>query len=710
VSGPLHSDVQRTFWKSLFERFGRLRRPVSNLIGAFWLCGFCTVLFLLGAWFFLANDQGLDFLRTLAEAFRNHHGLSLRNAFFFLGIAAWSLSTWYCARLLLSRRFPAQPVDLDATKGLRTWLPRIAGGLVPIVVSAGFFHDAFSGKKQELVFSLYVLAAIYAVLGIVLFVLYWKRRQIFVSLLAGTSAAETYNALPPRSLLVLKISFALSWGLVALFLVSPVTAPRAVGAPALLLFAAASWILFGSMVLTYWPMANAYPPFTLPLLLLAVVFSWFNDNHTLRSAGTAARTDIVRKPAAEHFSEWVKLRPAHQPEDRAHRIVVVAAAGGGIRAAYWTGVVLGAMSERVPDKWHDHLYALSGVSGGSLGASVHAVQLAGRLSAPTGLAADSAPGLAQQARGMLSEDFLSPVFSYLLYADLVQRFLPVALPFVDRARALELSWEKAAAERLGSERFSERFVDLWLGPLQFHLPVLLLNTTWVETGQRAIASNLSIGSDFSDTEDLLDGAKQTRSMPLSSAAHLSARFSYVSPAATVPRSEGAGVWGHVVDGGYFENSGAATAVELLRALQKHHNIQPILVLIRNDPKAPRVCDRSASRAASPEASRGLNEVLSPPRALLNARVARGRLAEEDAAQYIAELQGSGANCERGCVLEFALEAEPGEIDPPLGWSLSESSRARIDAQLSTHERQLKCLQQVIETGRCDDPPGCRPRG
>ena len=71
------------------------------------------------------------------------------------------------------------------------------------------------------------------------------------------------DRLLPASLTTLWIAFALS-GLLMLFLISPLSAPTLLGASAILLFAAASWILFGSMVITYWPMASGYPALTLP--------------------------------------------------------------------------------------------------------------------------------------------------------------------------------------------------------------------------------------------------------------------------------------------------------------------------------------------------------------------------------------------------------------------------------------------------------------
>ena len=58
-----------------------------------------------------------------------------------------------------------------------------------------------------------------------------------------------------------------------------------------------------------------------------------------------------------------------------HPLYIVATEGGGIRAAYWTAAVLGEIQDKNPN-FAAHLFAISGVSGGSLGAAVFEALLA----------------------------------------------------------------------------------------------------------------------------------------------------------------------------------------------------------------------------------------------------------------------------------------------------------------------------------------------
>jgi len=136
-------------------------------------------------------------------------------------------------------------------------------------------------------------------------------------------------------------------------------------------------------------------------------------------------------------------------------------------------------------------------------------------------------------------------------------------------------------------------------------PALLLNATHQETGRRIITSHLKIERDiFLDSYDALHVLNSD--VRLSTAAHNSARFTYVSPAgnlqsATTPTHHR----GYIIDGGYFENYGARTALELAReAIEAidpdygkpgHQNkIKLVILQISSDPTLRK--DRTLVRA------------------------------------------------------------------------------------------------------------------
>lgn len=191
-------------------------------------------------------------------------------------------------------------------------------------------------------------------------------------------------------------------------------------------------------------------------------------------------------------------------------------------------------------------------------------------------------------------------------------------------------------------------------------------------------------------------------IPLSTAVHTSARFTYVSPAGTVrrldiaPHVENGERWIRVVDGGYFENSGAVTAGEILARIERAATrrwytngevakpILPIVIHISNDPIQP--VEVQWTRQSSEGAF--FAEVMSPLEALLNVRPARGNQARIELANYVQsstiwqDREGSQPTAVKrpGMHLHFRLCEY--DVPLPLGWMLSEESRSEMQAQLS----------------------------
>src|SRR5207249_7499049 len=69
-----------------------------------------------------------------------------------------------------------------------------------------------------------------------------------------------------------------------------------------------------------------------------------------------------------------KSRPDRDKYSGAYPVYVVAAQGGGIYAAYHTAIFLARMQDICPSFRH-HLFAISGVSGGSIGAATFVAAL-----------------------------------------------------------------------------------------------------------------------------------------------------------------------------------------------------------------------------------------------------------------------------------------------------------------------------------------------
>ncbi len=469
----------------------------------------------------------------------------------------------------------------------------------------------------------------------------------------------------------------------ALLTWSPVTLGERLGSPAIVLMALSTWISLGSGFI-YWSHRYRVPLFVI-LALCVVGFSFTNDNHAVR---TLDRPEPEPGPGTPDVSaaldDWHgRIAARYQPNARGkHPLYLVAAAGGGIRAAYWTATVLGRIEDEARAKGNsfaDHCFAMSGVSGGAL-AEIAFVALVAHPPTRDG----TLHGAAQR---LLRDDFLSADLARFAFGDMLQRVLPRPIGFLDRARALEDAWAKPWKDTVGHDAFNDSLGDLHRVAARrgAMLPHLLLNGTSVERGCRILTSDLAIRSVRHPADggrgevgfhDVIPASEKLggRAIRLSTAAHQSARFTYFSPAGLFPDGT------RVVDGGYFENSGAATAAEMaaLVAAKQWPDVEVCLILIDNEPLPMRAAGSPPAPGPGPEGVVAglLPETLSPLRALLATRDARGTLS------YASVTVGSGiapAN-----VHEFHLHARgAGHGNPtlPLGWTLSGEAMAEMGDQL-----------------------------
>lgn len=266
-------------------------------------------------------------------------------------------------------------------------------------------------------------------------------------------------------------------------------------------------------------------------------------------------------------------------------VYLVMAEGGGIRSAYWTALVLQRLHAAAGGNDFDrHVFAMTGVSGGALGIAVYR---ACRIKA----SGEKDPAAANKVLGDCvdrfgSADLLAPLVGAWFFEDAVARWLPTTCKqpgcgMLSRGLWFEGAMLQARPElSLGLAESRKRLVSAAGG----HQPYLLLNSTWVETGERTIASELVVDwHDFPGARDQLALLGQP-DLPLVTAAHNSARFPFTNALGAVHAPDGrcgpnayhsrrdaapAGPpCGHLADGGYFDNSAGHTAADLLLLLQR----------------------------------------------------------------------------------------------------------------------------------------------
>jgi hypothetical protein len=473
-------------------------------------------------------------------------------------------------------------------------------------------------------------------------------------------------------------------------------------------------IAYLSTLLTFWIGRFGWPVVSLTLLA-AVAFSAFNinDNHTIDTVPWKGDGQVgqERPFVADAFDAWYKSRADRDAyKSGAYPVFIVAAAGGGLYAALHASTVLTRLQDRCPN-FAQHVFAISGVSGGSLGAALFAALT--QKFAKNQAYSKCVPGhsnepgpFERKATAYLKNDFLTPLVGAALFPDFLQRFLPFPVKQFDRARALQegfsSAWNSVDAVHNDSTQlnpFTQPFLSMWkaVGAT----PALVLNVTNVETGSRSAltpfglveglgdAGNLAASFQTAGLKDFyaMNGlgflppdatTKDVKDLTLSTAVSLSARFPWITPAATLTFHDPDHT-SRFVDGGYFENSGIEGAVDLISTIKDPGNdssklkVRVYLIVV-------------TSAGVGTDSWNGLGEILSPIRAMLGTRATRGKLAVSRAMEN---------NAVPISLVLLDLDAFP----TPLGWQLSKASQLAIAEQSGYPGRNIKAgSEKLSDTG------------
>ena len=293
------------------------------------------------------------------------------------------------------------------------------------------------------------------------------------------------------------------------------------------------------------------------------------------------------------FGAWASTC---QPGPGTVRPIIVAVSGGASRAAIWGERILHEAEQDTGGKG-PRVFAVSSVSSGSLGVAAYMPALAGMEDSKR--CGDDAARQAQMhllQNHELSEDALGPLLGGALLVD-IPRALFTPLPQIirglsgrdprggDRAEALERSFEglwrgvtvtNDQKKPCGLDRpnLSLFYEGGSMGPA---MPLWIANGTDLATGNRLVTVPFDPHKAWplSAAEDAL--AALGADVPLSTAINNTARFPFLEPA------------GEVIDGGYFDNEGLQTALDLADWLHRDgpsfvngRAVDPIIVQATGD--------------------------------------------------------------------------------------------------------------------------------
>ena len=599
-------------WRSYVIELGHLTSFV-------WLCIFPIAGSLLLAILFNGVAEGSELLAIQRTSDTGGHGfLTVLAATF--GVCAMAVASG-----LAVRREGKQPGSGDL---IPCWIVIV----VTTAVAPAFL--SYVAPSISISIGLGWLIALYTLLFFALPIAGQRWKGVIARVRSGLLPG---NGLPIAAAVLLTLGAAVTVAVIG----NPVRFPTALATIAVVCIGVGFWALAATVLLVVVPRRFNWPTLTIVAIAVVAFFERSNDDRVIRvcQAWDPPCTAGVTEPAPGDIHSPIALNRKSVENWMAHvcphlgrpcPMIFAAGEGGGLRAAYWTAGVLSALNVSTNGAFYRHLFALSTVSGSSLGATAF-VWLNQNDANPGTFdncakldPDDSNPkkftDCEHRLLDFIDQDYLSPSIAALLFPEGLQRFWPRPIPQFDRARAfeaaLESSWQNLFG---GSPSISNDFLGIYAGKNGPYMPALFLNSTNVELGKRFIISDLlpHFRNDSYYAYDA-NAAYHITKLPVSTAVHLTARFPVVSPAGVLESHvESAGTGnvatlpgGRLVDGGYFENTGVTTLADVvgsvkyaLRNSNRRDDARIYVLLILNNPQPPEAYKQGANIPSLPDRPR-----------------------------------------------------------------------------------------------------------
>ena len=536
--------------------------------------------------------------------------------------------------------------------------------------------------------------------------------------------------------------------------------PRALAVPLIL----GGWLPFLSYLSGLGRAWHA-PVLTGLVTIVAGLTALIGDNHMVRPIDAAAN-ESTRIRLDDAVRLWMDENRCREENKVCPRPLIVAATGGASRAAFFTASVIGYFMQDAPEHnlkprdVRNRLFAFSGVSGGSVGAVIVTAALAADTDQHPCVAGGFDLWWGQEINNwrdcfeaIASGDFLTPVFLGFMFRDMVRFGW-----WNDRAAVLETAWERRFAKAVPNAKVGLDAPFLRIRPRPGRwIPLLVLNGTSEATGARLVTTSLAPTYQLTQSPDSPVKSKVCPNAPrstdaecvlftetdhvhdllnrpttpnadatgapadalltdirASTAAHNSARFPIISPPGSV-LDRNRRIVDRIVDGGYVENYGAISALELAQAIRVvDPKLAPFVLVISNDPDdVIDPADEVDLPQASPEPDLAkqrpavdnhefLTEVTTPITTFVNTRTARGVLAM---AQMRSVLRQSLPGCEHVAhVRVWPQRAEDAERSRAVSMSWWLSSPIQRHLHQQTEDRPPGVVGRITARRNGRPPP------
>lgn len=703
---------------------------------------------LFGMYAFVYNDQGQDLMATLNQyAFYQKGYLTT----FICFLVVWGIGIWNAARLLLTAANLNAFIEYQVSNALLAkagigavikakgnwavvrinlaykemvqrmirWLPRVLSVLPYVFVAWGCIRQYHVWADVN-----WINLILFFILTVLQLVLLANREQIAQSMgmvwkkgIAGSNRFSLQEVRGIRNIMISSGTYINSWVNLGLLVIMMIIssywafkAPSDNGCPGLIIVCGLSVYILLGLIFNLLMLWYKVPVFLLLLLVSALFFSTCNNNHRIQVM-QPVKDSLWKIRNTESFSDityaqnWLKYKWNTGVLDTNSTIFIVASEGGGIRNCYWTYLVLNQLQQKQP-LFYDRTFAVSGVSGGSIGLGMYYNYQYYKTHPVTERAQD--PGTQDPSdtlQRICSADYLSRVSFGFMFPDMLQRFLPVAIDRWDRSKMLANSFDDGFSHISRSPKgfLSKNYLEPWMNAsTAYRYPVVLYNTILNEAGAKAIFSPYRLSAKFyPGVVDLL--SEMNASVPTKEAMTSSARFPILTAPGLVSAYDDAGkvkqLLGHISDGGGYENTGIQTAEQtalLLRycmAKDSTHDYRKVNIKIIYIGTGSDLLELSDTDTIE------LNEKDVIHRGYEFAWASGGI---QTIFGWIKSAQNFNVRIDPSLsVLQFGLntEADSGKHPHriPLGWYLSDTSRHLLELQLYDSVKRAKSVDSSLKS-------------
>ncbi|MFM9909957.1 MAG: hypothetical protein ACKVOW_11435 [Chitinophagaceae bacterium] len=676
---------------------------------------FLLIIIGFGCFGFILNDQGKDLMMAFRDISLFHPYLL---SFTFL-LIIWSGILWYVARLVLTSANLRRIVDTEVSLSESLKDPQCSKNCAlkedHIVVSIDSLHRRSIQKIAKIAprvfaclpyllflwsyysvnkFNGWVKMVIVLLIGVIHVTYLCYRTIIFKDKKQPIAASDERFLLgqlkDPIAIIYSQMlrnttKYIIPVVFLGSFFYAWITArsvPSLEGKPGLIILCGLIFYSLVGLLMDYISNWLKFPFFWFLLLLMLFISLPYNNNHAILATvnqENAALQINNRKQDSNYFKEWLEQKwKSNQLINNGDTIPVfiMAAEGGGIRACYWTEQVLKQLHLLYPELYNN-TFAVTGASGGTVGLSFFYNYIYQQ--SKNDITVLNKKEFYASLDTIAASDFLSGVTYGFLFPDLLQRAIPWPIASFDRAKFLNNAFSGSFRKHTGNgDNDTKTILDqsVLISSQEsnaFNFPVILYNSLFVEQGQKAIFSPYKLSEIY--YKDVLDIFDSTRVLvPVTEAMVSSARFPIITPPGLMQKADGTKL-GHLVDGGYFENTAIQTAQQtaiMIKRISSRLNlggkkVVPYIIALKYGSGTKKAVDALGAGYETAPIKGGINTLFR----------------WIDGANAITTTLDKDLNS-----IEFRLPKYKGDIIP-LGWYLSNPSRKLIEEYALPGTDQLK---------------------